>query len=488
MNKFIAGIYIRLSKEDEIKNDNSSYSESVENQKELLLNYVKENNFVLYDTYIDDGYSGTNFNRPSFNRLISDIENNKVNVVIVKDLSRLGRDYILTGYYLEMWFPKKNIRFISILDNIDTFSNNNINFDFAPFKTLINDMYSRDNSKKIKTALRTKQLQGKWVGGCTPFGYIQDEKDKNHLVINNEEADIVKKIYSLFLRGYSINKISDYLYKEKILPPNIQRDINRKNNNFHWSSTTIKTILTNRLYTGDMIQNRRSRINYKVRTLKKNNKEDWIVVLNTHKAIIDKDDFDDVQRIISTNSNIKSNKKNDYLLSGFLYCGECKNRIVIQKSGEYFYTMCNNYRKNSKLKVCTPHSNNYFKLEKTIIDNLKKIISTLDIEKVVDRFDEKVNQKNSLEDINSLKSNLDSIYLDYINKKIKEDMYLRISERLTKKIEQLENKKVEKYNTREYVESYLNNISKDVLIRLIKKIEIHKDKSIDIYFNFIAQK
>ncbi len=203
MNNYIAGLYIRLSKEDENKKDINS--ESVENQINLLREYAFSNNYFVYDTYIDDGYTGTNFNRPSFMRLIKDIEDKKINMVIVKDLSRFGRDYILTGYYLEMFFPSKNIRFISILDNYDSI--NNIN-EYIPFKSIINDMYSRDNSKKIKAALRIKQQMGKWVGGTTPFGYVQDPKDKNHLIINKEESVIVKKIYSLFLKGYSLTKIS----------------------------------------------------------------------------------------------------------------------------------------------------------------------------------------------------------------------------------------------------------------------------------------
>ena len=182
MNEYKAALYIRLSKEDE--NKKSINSESIENQIDLLKEYAKKNNYFVFDIYIDDGYTGTNFNRPEFNRLIKDIETKKVNMIIVKDLSRFGRDYILTGYYLEMYFPSKNVRFISILDNYDSINNLN---EYMPFKSIINDMYSRDNSKKIKAALRIKQQMGKWVGGCTPFGYKKDPNDKNHLIINEEE-------------------------------------------------------------------------------------------------------------------------------------------------------------------------------------------------------------------------------------------------------------------------------------------------------------
>ena len=195
-----AAIYIRLSKEDDKEIDKDS--ESVINQQKLLTNYVEKNGFNLKDIYIDDGYTGTNFNRPAFKRMIKDIDNKKINLVIVKDLSRLGRDYIKTGEYIENWFPLHKVRFIALMDGIDTFYDNSNN-DFAPFRSIINDMYSRDNSRKIKLALKVKQLEGKWVGGCPPFGYKVDENDKNHLVINNEESQIVKEIFSLALSGFS---------------------------------------------------------------------------------------------------------------------------------------------------------------------------------------------------------------------------------------------------------------------------------------------
>lgn len=365
-------LYIRLSKEDE--NKIGSNSESVENQISLLKEYAQKNNYYIYDIYIDDGFTGTNFNRPSFNRLLKDIELKNINMIIVKDLSRFGRDYILTGYYLEMFFPSKNIRFISILDNYDSINNQN---EYMPFKSIINDMYSRDNSKKIKAALRIKQQMGKWVGGCTPFGYKKDPKDKNHLVINKKESVIVKKIYELFLKGYSINKIIEYFYDNKIMPPNIYRSINKTSSKF-WSSTTIRTILTNELYTGDLVQNRRSRINYKIRKLKNNNIDDWIIIKNTHKKIIDREDFERVRKLLKEKNSIRKNNNNIYLLSGLIKCFECKKRIILQKNESNIYTVCNTYKKYSKLNLCSSHSNNYFKLEKVIIDEIKKLLNRVD--------------------------------------------------------------------------------------------------------------
>ncbi len=188
-------IYIRLSKEDVDKGFDES--ESITNQKSLLTEYVENLGweYKLVDIYIDPGYTGTNFNRPDFQRMIRDIENGKVNMVITKDLSRLGRDYIETGEYIEKWFPEHEVRYVSVTDGIDTFSINNGNNDIAPFKSILNDMYSKDLSKKIRTALHTMQKQGKWVGGKTALGYVKDPNDKNKLVICEPEAEIVRTIF-----------------------------------------------------------------------------------------------------------------------------------------------------------------------------------------------------------------------------------------------------------------------------------------------------
>ena len=190
-------IYIRLSKEDVDRGYDES--ESIKNQRTLLTKYVENLgwNYELIDIYIDQGFTGTNFNRPDFQRMIKDIENGKINMVITKDLSRLGRDYIETGEYIEKWFPEKNVRYISVTDGIDTFSNNNGNNDIAPFKSILNDMYSKDLSKKIRTALHTMQKEGKWVGGKIALGYTKDPNNKNKLIICEAEAEIIRKIFNM---------------------------------------------------------------------------------------------------------------------------------------------------------------------------------------------------------------------------------------------------------------------------------------------------
>ena len=503
---YSVGLYIRLSREDENKTD---VSESITNQKSLLLQYVKENNLRVYDIYIDDGYSGTTFDRPGFNRLIRDCENKLVNMVITKDMSRLGRDYIKTGYYLEKYFPEHNIRYIAITDNIDTYLNNSNN-DIAPFKAIMNDYYAKDISKKIKSSLRAKQKEGKWVGSRCPYGYDKDINNKNHLVINEEQAGIVRYIFDLSLNGLTCFKIANKLTLENIKTPAQYYNFNWKNNyNMNmgkWHPKTIKDILTNRLYTGDLVQNRRSKINYKIKKIVYNKESDYIIVPNTHEAIIDKELFDRVQSLIPKNVG-RNEKRENHLLDGLLYCGECNHRISIsprRKIDNRCYTVCNYYRTYLKQKVCTMHSNNYDILEDNILELLKEYcLKYMDkksiLNRVINNNNDKQNNlkyiKNLEKEISNINDNLDSIYIDRLNKKISEEQFYRVKIKLETelnikldKIKELKKEKTQNNNIdiEKYISEVLelNNISRDIIINLIDRIEIFEDKKINLILKF----
>ena len=512
-NNYLVGLYIRLSREDE---DKTHESESISNQKSLLLQYTKENNLKVYDMYIDDGYSGTNFNRPNFNRLIKDIELGKINMVITKDMSRLGRDYIGTGNLIEKYFPEHNVRYIAITDNIDTFLDSSNN-DIAPFKAIMNDMYAKDISKKIKSSLKAKQKEGKWVGSKTPFGYIKDPNNKNHLIIEEEQAHIVKRIYNMCLDGLSFYKISKELTNEGIKTPAQYYEYKwRSNYNCKygmWHSKTIYDILTNRIYTGDIVQNKRTKVNYKIKKIIKNKPSQYIVVENTHEAIIDKEMFYEVQKRIPKNVG-RSEKKETHLLDGLLYCGDCGHRISIgprRKKDNRCYTICNYYRTYIKQKLCTAHSNNYDDLEELILKLLKinclKYIDSKKIKKnTLNKFKNKENINNQKEikiikqSINQLTKNLDTIYLDKINKVINQKQFIRIKDKLEKEIQIKQNKldtliKIDIINKNnnskdktinEYINNFItmNNISRELIVNLIQKIEIYKDKRINIVLTF----
>lgn len=495
-------IYIRLSKEDENKGINAS--ESVSNQKILLTNFVQKLglDFELVDTYIDDGYTGTNFNRPNFQRMIRDIELGKINTVIVKDLSRLGRNYIESGDYIENWFPEHNVRFFSVNDAIDSFDRNNSNNDIAPVKSVLNEWQSRDTSKKIREILHSKQQAGQWVGGKIAMGYKKDPNDKNHLIICENEAEIIKTIFDMAYSGKTIGEIKNYLNDNNIPTCNNIR----YNNISFWENKTIKNILKNEVYIGTSIQNKRSRISYKNRKFRTNPKEEWNIVENTHEPIIDKKIFDRVQNMVIVQKYNRNEKKHHFLLDGLLVCYECKHKIGVQaKNNGRYLTTCNNYRRNSKLSLCTSHGFNYEKLENEVLRYIREIFSSIEnkqielsIEKNMTKYDySKMIEKKTAE-IKALKDNMDKMYIEKLDGKIDEEMYNRIYDNFEKEII-IKNKELTEYKEkkdnseqddieqiRNLVKDFLNleNPTPEIMRVIINRIEIHQDKQIDIVFNF----
>ncbi len=423
-------------------------------------------------------------------------------MVITKDLSRLGRDYIETGEYIEKWFPEQNVRYVSVTDGIDTFANNNGNNDIAPFKSILNDMYSKDLSKKIKTALSTMQKQGKWVGGKTALGYIRDPNDKNHLIICEEETETVKTIFNMVVNGNGINQIRNYLNKNKIPTANQLR----YNKPSFWENKAIKNILTNQVYIGNTVQNKRSRISYKNRKLRANPKEEWVIVENTHEPIIDKVTFEKVQKMNISQKYQRNEKKNHYLLDGLLICYECKHKIGVKNGrNRHRYMVCNYYRKNSKVGLCTSHGFSYDELEEKIVKYIKELFSNIDREKLkldIENDKAKYDYNEMLKKlemgIKLTQDNLDKMYIDKLNNKVSETMYERISQKLINEIKEKEEeyiriKELNKGGNREddkeiekTVKDFLSleNPTPELMKVIINEIEVHQDKQIDINFNF----
>lgn len=500
--EYKVAIYIRLSKEDVDKGFDES--ESIVNQRTLLTDYVEKLGweYRLVDIYIDPGYTGTNFNRPGFQRMIKDIELGKINMVVTKDLSRLGRDYIETGEYVEKWFPEHDVRYVSVTDCIDTFAKNNANNDIAPFKSILNDMYSKDLSKKIRTALHTMQTQGKWVGGKTAIGYMKNSEDKNQLIIYEPEAKIVKVIFGMAINGKQVSEIRDYLNNNNIPTANQIR----YNKATFWENKAIKNILRNEVYIGTTIQNKSNRISYKNRKLKANPKEKWIIVENTHEPIIDRDTFDTVQKMVITQKYNRNEKKHHFLLDGLLVCYECKHKIGVRarKNGR-LDMICNNYRRNSKIGLCTSHGFNYEKLEKMVLEYIRKLFLAIDSNKIelniknsMNKYDySKILEKLEM-DIKLIHNRIDSMYVDKLDNKVSEEMYNRLFEKLQKEIEQKEKEyleiKEQKDNNKEEKNKEIKKVIKDflglkrptpeIMKVIINRIEIHQDKQVDIIFNF----
>lgn len=518
-NSFKVGIYIRLSRDD-----GNIESDSIISQRSLLNQYVKENNYNLVDEYVDDGFTGTNFERPSFKRMIKDIESGKINMIITKDMSRLGRDYIGTGELIEKYFPNKNVRYIAINDGIDTFIDNTNN-DIAPFKAIMNDMYAKDISKKIRSVLKEKQKQGEYMCSIPAYGYKRHPTIKNKLIVDEQVRDIVEKIFNMYSNGHGSSEIVNFLNSNKYLSPTGYRKTgliqDENKTSYNWNEVTLCNMLKNEVYIGNTVQNKRSIISYKVKKFRIVDKEEHIRVENTHEPIIDKDTFEKVQCIIEkrgTNTKLKY----DYLLRGLLYCYHCKRKlqIVLKKNSKrnaksHPYITCS----DAKERGCYPLNMNYEKFEKHIIYVVKKICQiyankeifysiyekyqnkTLDIR---EGYKKKIDQIDK--SIFNINNNLDKMYMDKLRGVLQEEDYVRVSQKfnlertklseqkqeLEKKLIGTEDKIKNKIHTKEekeldeLIENFLKFEKPDkmFLYRLINKIEIDKEKNIYIYFNF----
>ncbi len=515
---FKVGMYIRLSREDGDKQE----SESIGNQRNILQRYVKENDLCFVKEYVDDGISGTTFDRPSFNELLQDIENQNINMVITKDLSRLGRDYIKTGFYIEDYFPKNNVRYVAITDGIDTYIDSTNN-DVTPFKAIMNDYYAKDISKKIRSVYKEKQKSGEYLCSIPAYGYKRHPTIKNKLIIDEQVRDIVEKVFNMYANGCGSVEIVKFLNSNKYLSPTGYRKTglvqDENKTNYDWNEVTLCNMLKNEVYIGNTIQNKKTVVSYKVKKIRTVEKENQIRVDNTHEAIIDKDIFDKVQCIIEkrgTNTKLKY----DYLLRGLLYCYHCKRKlqIVLKKNSKrnskaHPYITCS----DAKVRGCYPLSMNYEKFEKHIIDIVKKICRIYADKEVFARVYEKYQNKtidiregyiNKLSQINKaineINNNLDKMYMDKLRGVLQEEDYIRVSKKidfertklneqkkeLVQKLSQTEekvgNKNKVKKELDKLIEDFLklDKIDKIYLYRLINKIEIDKDKNIYIYFNF----
>lgn len=346
------GIYVRLSREDEKDEKYSGTSESIENQINFLKPIVNRMNWILVDIYKDDGYTGTNFNRPDFQRLIGDIEQGKINLVITKDLSRLGRDYIEVGRYLEKYFPENQVRYIAVNDNIDTFDYNNTNNDMTPFRAVFNDMYAKDISKKVRTSIITKATIGECIKAFQPYGYKKDANNKNNILIDENVADNVRKIFELYKSGYSKTQIARYLNSKNIITPlkykmETTNYFNpNKSATYKWNSAIINKILRDPIYVGDLVQLKNRKINYKIKKMQKVPKDMQIIIQNNHQPIIDRKIFETVQEMLDKQTNEWNySNKTKHLLTGLVFC-KCGSRITYNKNhGKYFRCVCSSYKK-----------------------------------------------------------------------------------------------------------------------------------------------
>ena len=378
-NKYLGGdritaLYCRLSRDDELSGD----SNSIVNQKEILSAYAKKHGFSNIKFYVDDGYSGTNFNRPDFQRMMDDVNSGQIGAIIVKDMSRFGRDYIMVGYYTEILLPQMDIRFIAVNDNVD--SENQADNDFTPFRNIINEWYAKDTSKKIRSVLKAKGNSGKHLSVIPPFGYKKDPNDKDKWLIDEEAAQIVRKIFRMYLDGNNMGNIARKLTEEGVETPKLYAE-NRGIKHYKaatypeiWSRISVEYILSNYEYTGSTVNFKTKRKSFKNKKQWIQSKEDWAVFEGTQEAIIDKETFETVQKMRGTKrAYTKFNEVN--IFSGLLFCADCGGKMTIRRRKDDRRKdafICSTYRKKKK-NLCTEHAIKVRALEQIVLEDIRKV-------------------------------------------------------------------------------------------------------------------
>ena len=522
--EWLVGIYTRRSFDD----NEDFESNTIINQKSLINNYIsKEDNMKIIDYYVDDGYTGTDFNRPAFQEMMNDIKEKRINTIIVKDLSRLGRNHLEVGRYIEDIFPTYNIRIIAINDNVDSFKRpESIQDLIIPIKNLINESYARDISKKVSSAYRTMASEGKYVAGTSPYGYTLDKEDKHHLFIDEEESKIVKEIFNMALNGEGRIKIVKYLNDNNIYcRKELQRrkkyklslDPIEEKTKYRWSTSTIGRMLTNEVYIGNLTQLRTKRESFKNHKVINVDKEDWVRFENTHEPIITKKDFDKVQKKIKINSKYKiRDKDRKYsIYNGLLKCGDCGKAMYKQEDlrsnrqlSNYF---CSTYLYLSK-SSCTSHKIKTEDLNNIVLEaiqlqiklvielerSLKKLFLKNNKETVESQYKNNVRiAKIKIENLNNKKL---QIYEDWKFEVIDKKEYIIQTKMLEDEINKLEENieiysKTYRENIRRikkndsWIDHYKRNrkikkLTRDVLLELIDTIYITEDGNVDIIFKY----
>lgn len=519
----ITALYCRLSNDDDLQGE----SNSITNQKAILMEYAKKNGFRDPQFYIDDGWSGTYFNRPDFQRMIADMENGRIGTIITKDLSRLGRDYLMTGQYIEMIFPEYNVRYIAVNDNVDTLKSEN---EMMIFRNVFNDFYARDCSKKIKAVFKSKGMSGKPLSTNAPYGYKKSEHDKNVWEIDEESAAVVRRIFKMCIEGLGPKQIAKRLSAEKILIPSAYAESKGycKSANYkyptRWVGQTIAKILEMQEYIGNTVNFRTYRKSYKNKKRMVRPKEEWVIFENTHPAIISQHDFELVQELRSHRRKMqKCEEVNPF--SGMVYCADCGRPMYLCRSRsltkEQEHMKCSTYSKDQN--ECSAHFIRTCVLKELLLNEINKLLDYVSINKenYLDMLTQQTNA-NHLEEVKQAKktiaksekriAELDKLftrlYEDNVSGKISDDRFEVMSKSYESEQKQLKASVTElqkfvetKEQQSDDISSFMKIVSKyehltditpEQMHGLIERIEVHApDKSsghrqqkVDIYFRF----
>ena len=517
-----AAMYLRLSQEDgDVSNAKKAESNSISTQKAMIKQFLKDkDDIILVSERVDDGYTGSNFDRPQFQLMIEDIRRGVVDCVIVKDLSRFGREYIDSGNYLERIFPALGVRFIAITDNVDSI-NDQQNDLLISFKNLLNDSYCRDISIKIRSSLEAKRKDGKVVSSFLPYGYIKDPDDKYKAIIDEEAAMVVREIYKLKLNGMSINRIAIHLDQKKIPSPYAykrSKGINytspyAKNENPPWNPSTVREILTNRIYVGDLIQGRITTPNHKVKKHYIKPESEWTVCRDNHEPIIGKREFDLVQRLLGMDTRTSPNEDVVFPLSGLIICADCGmpmiRRIIPAAGREYHYYLCNT---NKLTKKCSSHRIRQEKLEAVVLSVIQTFIANLlDIQRILKYLEDVPLQEIDIKELEKKKDlkirelrrcreHRNLLYEDLKDGTVSQEEYNELYESYNKRtrdaeemirnyeheIRDIVENRSDKFKWIDYFAEYQNiqQLTRIAAIELIDKILVYDKNKVEVIFNF----
>lgn len=517
-----AAVYVRLSKEDGDKIE----SDSITSQKDILSEFVKQKDDIkISDFYIDDGWSGANFERPAFSRMMSDIYAKKVDCVIVKDLSRFGRNYADSSRYIDDIFVKLNIRFIALNSGVDTIcehTNPATQCITVGIQNVINESYIANTSVSIRGALDINRKQGKFIGSFATYGYLKDPDDHHKLVVDDEAAKVVRTIFKWFIEGKSVIGITKNLNALGIPNPSEykrQKGFNykhtNKNNDGLWCDSTVRRMLRNQMYIGNMVQGKNTNLSYKIKKCRAKPKEEWIIVEGTHEPIIDKETFKKAQSLFNRNTRTSPKKMEVDLFSGFVKCADChramSKKVNNHAYGVYKYYRCVTASKKSKT-ACSPHSIRIDVLEKTVLSSIQNMIDTaVELEKILDKINKQAVKngdtltKKALDKLKSDRENIKKmsldLYPDYKANIITLDEYEALKENMAKKIADLdikiaeyektiETEKSTQINQSDFIKKFtkfgkIDKLTRPILCELVDSILVHKNGDITINFKFM---
>ena len=525
----ITALYCRLSRDDELQGD----SNSIKNQKAILKKYADDNGFINTEFFVDDGVSGTTFDRPDFQRMIAEMESGKIGTIIVKDMSRLGRDYLKVGYYTEIAFPNAEVRFIAINNGVD--SANQQDSDFTPFLNIINEWYAKDTSKKIRAVFKAKGESGKPLCTTPPFGYKKDPDDKNHWIVDEEAAKVVKYIFQLCIEGYGPTQIAHKLKDEGIFTPSYYfKSIGLyptaiiTEEPCKWSARTVANILDKQEYLGHTINFKTRRKSYKIKKKIDNDPSEWKIFKNKHEAIIDEETFNTVQRI--RNGRRRRTLLGDMpLLSGMVYCADCGSKLYQVRSKDWNhdkeYMVCATYRKRGKHN-CTSHQIRNIDIEKALLYMIQQVTAFARdyedefVELVAKNKNKELERKireckkeleQSMNRVSKIDLLIQRLYEDNVEGKISDEQFIKMTSayeneqqtlnvRITELNKIIKNEQEKITNTSNFlnlVKCYTNitKLDAEIIRTFIEKVYIYnvdtigtkKIKKIKIVFNFIGE-